>query len=141
MPLLLAPGPVGLDNDSMIVTQSRDGYPETSGRLLEAIQRRGLRVFARIDHAGAAREAGLALPEEEVFVFGSPKAGTPLMQDDPRIGIELPLRMLLWREGNSTMLAHNDPRELADGYSVAEHAETLDQMSTLLRALASEAAG
>ena len=125
----------------MIVTRSRDGYAETSRRLQEVIQRRGLRVFARIDHAGAAREAGLALPEEEVIVFGNPKAGTPLMQDDPRIGIDLPLRMLIWQEGSSTMLAFNDPRDLVERYSVAEHADTLDQMSTLLRALASEAAG
>src|SRR5918996_4391058 len=123
---------------NMTVTQSRDGYAETSRRLLEAIQSRGLRVFARIDHAGAAHEAGLALPEEEVVVFGSPKAGTPLMQDDPRIGIELPLRMLIWREGSSTMLGYNDPRELVDRYSVAEHARTLDEMSSLLGALASE---
>jgi uncharacterized protein (DUF302 family) len=125
----------------MIVTRSRDGYAETSRRLREVIEGRGLRVFARIDHAGAAREAGLALPEEEVIVFGNPKAGTLLMQDDPRIGIELPLRMLIWQEGSSTMLAFNDPRDLVDRYSVAEHADTLDQMSTLLTALASEAAG
>jgi uncharacterized protein (DUF302 family) len=125
----------------MTVTRSRDGYAETSARLLDAIQARGLRVFARIDHAAAAREAGLALSEEEVVVFGSPKAGTPLMQDDPRIGIELPLRMLIWREGSSTMLGYNDPRELVDRYSVAEHARTLDEMSSLLAALASEAAG
>jgi uncharacterized protein (DUF302 family) len=129
------------DNDDMTVTPSRDGYAQTSRRLLEAIQKRGLRVFARIDHAGAARDAGLELPEEEVFVFGSAKAGTPLMRDDPRIGIELPLRMLIWREGSATMLGYNDPRELLDRYSVAEHARTLDDMRALLTALASEAAG
>ena len=98
-------------------------------------------MFARIDHAEAAREAGLALPEEEVFVFGNPKTGTPLMQDDPRIGIELPMRMLIWREGSATMIGYDDPRHLADRYTVAEHAEILDQMSTVLATLASEAAG
>ena len=125
----------------MTVTRSRYGYAETSGRLKEAIERRGLRVFARIDHAGAAREAGLTLSDEEVVIFGSPKAGTPLMQDDPRIGIELPLRMLIWTDGDSAMIGYNDPRDLANRYSVAEHAESLEQMNDLLAALASEAAG
>ena len=124
----------------MNVTRSRYGYAETSGRLKEAIEKRGLRVFARIDHAGAAREAGLTLSDEEVVVFGT-KAGTLLIQDDPRIGIELPLRMLIWSDGDSAMIGYNDPRDLADRYSVAEHAESLEQMNELLAALASEAAG
>ena len=111
----------------MNATRSRDGFTETSRRLREAIERRGLRVFARIDHAGAAREAGLTLSDEEVVIFGSPKAGTPLMQEDPRIGIELPLRMLIWSDGDSAMIGYNDPRDLAHRYSVAGHAEHLSR--------------
>ena len=68
-------------------------------RLITAITSRGLTVFARVDHAAAAREAGMELAAEELVVFGNPRAGTPLMQSDPRIGIELPLRMLVWEDG------------------------------------------
>jgi uncharacterized protein (DUF302 family) len=97
-------------------------------------------VFARIDHAAGARAVGLELADEEVVLFGSPLSGTPLMQDDPQIGIELPLRMLVWREGEQALLGHNDPRELGSAYEVAAHAQTLEQMASLLAALAAEAA-
>jgi uncharacterized protein (DUF302 family) len=124
----------------MIVKRSTSGYAETMRSLVEAIQRRGLTVFARIDHAAGAREVGLELADEEVVVFGSPKSGTPLMQSDPRIGIELPLRILVWRHGEDVMLAYHDPRELAGIYEVAHHRATLQQMATLLDELATEAA-
>ncbi len=125
----------------MVVTRSASSYAETMSSLVAAIERRGLTVFARIDHAAGAREAGLELADEAVVLFGSPRSGTPLMQDDPRIGIELPLRMLVWREGEQVLLGHRDPRELSSRYDVSAHAQTLEQMAVLLDALAAEAAG
>ncbi len=125
----------------VIVKRSASGYAETMSALLEAIERRGLTVFARIDHAAAAGEAGLELAEEEVVLFGSPRAGTPLMQRDRGIGIELPLRMLVWRDGEDVFLGHLDPRELAGAYDVAPLQTTLEQMAALLAELAAEAAG
>jgi uncharacterized protein (DUF302 family) len=125
----------------MIVTRSALSYDETARSLVAAIEQRGLTVFARIDHAAGAREVGMQLDDEQVVLFGSPRSGTPLMQDDPRIGIELPLRMLIWREGEQVLLGHNDPRELSSAYEVAAHTQTLEQMATLLAALAAEAAG
>jgi uncharacterized protein (DUF302 family) len=124
----------------VIVTRSSSAHGETVARLLEAIERRGLKVFARIDHAAAARDAGLELAEEEVVVFGSPQAGTPLMRSDPRIGIELPLRILVWKQGDDVLVGHHDPRTLTSGYEVAEHASTLERMANLLDELAAEAA-
>ena len=125
----------------MLVTRSTSGYAETVKRLTEAIARRGLTVFARFDHAAAAKEAGLELGPEEVVVFGNPRAGTPLMESDPRIGIELPLRMLVWEEGEGALLGYNDPRELAGRYDVELHHATLETMSALLAELAADAAG
>lgn len=124
----------------MIVVRSDVSYAETTRSLVAAIEGRGLTVFARIDHAGGAREAGMELADEEVVLFGNARSGTPLMQEDPRVGIELPLRMLVWRDGEQVLLGHNDPRELARSYDVAAHAQTLEQMATLLDALAAEAA-
>jgi uncharacterized protein (DUF302 family) len=125
---------------AMIVVRSDVSYTETTRSLVAAIERRGLTVFARIDHAAGAREAGMELADEEVVLFGDARSGTPLMQDDPGIGIELPLRMLVWRDGEQVLLGHNDPRELARSYDVSAHAQTLEQMATLLDALAAEAA-
>ena len=125
----------------MIVKRSAYGYRVTVSRLSEAIERRGLRLFSRIDHAAAARAAGLELPDEEVVVFGNPRAGTPLMWSDPRIGIELPLRILVWADAEGVSLGYRDPRELAAGYDVAGFKPTLELMATLLADLAGEAAG
>jgi len=125
----------------MISRRSGSGYVETTASLLAAIERRGLTVFTRIDHAAAAREVGMELADEEVVLFGNPRGGTPLMQDDRRIGIELPLRMLVWREGEDVLLGYRDPRELSGTYEVAGHQGTLEQMAQLLEELAAEAAG
>jgi uncharacterized protein (DUF302 family) len=126
----------------MVVKRSASGYDETVRRLTGAIESRGLTVFARIDHAGAAREAGLELADEQVVVFGNPRAGTPLMQSDPRIGVELPLRILVWADADGAMLGYRDPRELGGAYDVAaEQQPILEQMAGLLGELADEAAG
>lgn len=118
---------------------SSSGYRETLRSLLDAIADRGLTVFAQIDHASAAREIGMELADEVVLVFGNPRAGTPLMQEDPRIGIELPLRLLVWDDGNQTIVGYDDPRDLANRYRITRHAGTLDVMSSLLAEIAYEA--
>ena len=126
----------------MVSKRSASGYSETVLRLVDAIESRGLTVFARIDHAAAAREAGLELADEQVVLFGNPRAGAPLMQSDPRIGVELPLRILVWADADGVVLGYRDPRELAGPYDIAaEHQAILEQMATLLGALADEAAG
>lgn len=119
---------------------SSAGHADTLSRLLEAIATRGLAVFAQIDHAAAAREVGMELANEVVVVFGNPRAGTPLMQADPRIGIELPLRMLVWDASEGTIVGYNDPRDLSSYYNVAPRAAALEAMSSLLGELAREAA-
>lgn len=124
----------------MISVLSSSGFSETLSRLLDAIARRGLTVFAQIDHAAAAREVGMQLANEVVVVFGNPQAGTPLMQDDPRVGIELPLRVLVWEEGSKGVVGYNDPKSLADSYNLTGQGSTLDTMSALLHALANTAA-
>jgi uncharacterized protein (DUF302 family) len=125
----------------MLTTVSSSGHGETVTRLLDAISQKGLMVFAKIDHATAAREAGMDLPDEVVTVFGNPRAGTALMQADPRVGIELPLRILVWDQGGQTIVGYNDPKGLADAYNLTTQAATLDAMSSLLHALANDAAG
>jgi len=119
---------------------SSSGYGETLRRVRDAVARRGLTVFAEIDHAAAAREVGMELAAEVVVVFGNPRAGTPLMQQDRRIGIELPLRLLVWDAGEETIVGYNDPRELAGLYDVAMRAVLLDAMASLLDEIAQESA-
>jgi uncharacterized protein (DUF302 family) len=125
----------------MLTVVSSSGHSATLIRLLESIARRGLTVFAQIDHAAAARGVGMELADEAVVVFGNPRAGTPLMQKDARVGIELPLRILVWDEGGQTIVGYNDPRDLAGAYALSSEAPTLEAMSSLLLAMAGEAAG
>ena len=125
----------------MIVTPSLHTYSQTRRRLLDAIEQRSLTVFALINHAAAARDVDLELADEEVVVFGNPRAGTPLMQSDPRVGIELPLRILIWADADGAKLGFNDPRELAGHYNVAEHGERLSAIADLLATVVGEAAG
>ncbi|MGA7705001.1 MAG: DUF302 domain-containing protein [Solirubrobacteraceae bacterium] len=126
---------------SLIIKRSVSSYADTMRTLLAAIERRGLRVFARIDHAAAAHEVGMVLEEEEVVLFGNPSAGTPLMQSDRSVGIDLPLRILVWREGEQTLLGHGDPRSLSGAYDLAQHTAVLGQMANLLEQLVAEATG
>jgi uncharacterized protein (DUF302 family) len=125
----------------MTIKRSVSSHAETTRALVDAIKRRGLTVFARIDHAAAAREVDMELADEEVVLFGNPRSGTPLMQADPRIGIELPLRILVWREGEQVLVGYRDPRELSGTYDVGSAQPTLEQMAKLLDELASEASG
>jgi uncharacterized protein (DUF302 family) len=125
----------------MLVTRSTFGYVDTVSRLIGAIRSRGLTVFGRIDHAAAGSQAGLELAAEEVVLFGNPRAGTPLMQSDPRVGVELPLRMLVWEDPDGTLVGYRDPLELAARYDVGQHRATLEMMSALLAALAADATG
>jgi len=123
----------------MVERTSARGFDETMRALVDAIEQRDLIIFALIDHAAGAREAGLELEDEQVILFGSPMAGTPLMQADRRIGIELPLRMLVWREDATVHVGYDDPRELASRYDVEATRQTLEQMGALLEALAASA--
>jgi uncharacterized protein (DUF302 family) len=122
----------------MIVKHSSSGYVETGQALVDALDRRGLTLFARIDHAAAARDVGMELADEEVFVFGNPRGGTPLMQADPRVGIDLPLRILLWRDGDIVAVGYRDPRHLAGDYRLDGSEQVLAQMAALLDALSGE---
>jgi uncharacterized protein (DUF302 family) len=81
-------------------------------------------VFARIDHAAGAAQVALALRPTEVLIFGSPKGGTPLMQSVQTIGIDLPLKALVWQDAaGATWLSYNDPTWLAKRHGAGREAE------------------
>jgi uncharacterized protein (DUF302 family) len=118
-------------------------YPvdQTVTRLRGAIERRGITVFAQVDHAAASREAGLELADEQVLIFGDPRAGTLLMQDDARVGYELPLRLLVWSDGATMTIGYRQPAELGERYELDGHVEVLERMAGLLGRLIEEATG
>jgi len=101
----------------------------------------GRTIFARIDHAAGASSAGLSLGPTELLIFANAKAGTPLMQAAPSIGIDLPLKALVWQDASgSTWISYNDPSWLANRHTLAgDLAAVIGNMATALEAVANEA--
>jgi beta-galactosidase len=124
---------------TLTFAESPHAVRPTSDRLVAALHRRELTLFARVDHGGGARAAGLALPDEELLIFGDPRAGTLLMQADPEVGYELPLHVLVWEAGGGTRIGYRHPIELRERYDVEARAEVLDRMGALLEELVAEA--
>jgi uncharacterized protein (DUF302 family) len=109
-----------LSPEGLVTLPCRAGAAETFERLAQAVQDRGMTVFARIDQAQAAASAGLTLRPTFVLLFGNPKAGTPLMQAAPSIAIDLPLKAMVWGEaGAPAQLVYLDPVWLARRHGLA----------------------
>jgi len=90
---------------------SQHSVTTTIERLESLLKERGVMVFARIDFSGDAARAGLTMRPEQMLIFGNPKAGTPLMQSVPAVGLDLPLKALVWQDASGkTQVAYNDPQ-------------------------------
>ena len=127
--------------DGLITIPRSYGPKDTMDRLEAEIKARGMTVFARIDHAAGAAQVGLPLRPTELLIFGSAKAGTPLMQSNQAIGIDLPLKALVWEDAaGKTWLSRNDPGWLAKRHGLGADANrTVDAMAAALDAVAKKA--
>ena len=128
--------------EGLISVPSRYGAKETMDRLEAALRASGVSIFARIDHAAGAAKVGENLRPTELLIFGNPKAGTPLMQAQQSIGIDLPLKALVWQDAMGTVrLSYDDPRWLAQRHGLGtKGADSVARMLALLKTLAGEAA-
>src|SRR5207253_8158229 len=116
--------------------RSRFGPKETMDRLEAEIRAQGLTVFARIDHAAGAAEVGLTLPPTELIIFGNARGGTPLMQSEQTVGIDLPLKALVWQDAaGKTWLSYNEPRWIAQRHGVANAEQVVSNMAAALSAI------
>lgn len=94
---------------------------ETLQRLLALLNDKGLKVFAVVDHSGEAEKAGLAMPPTQLVIFGSPKAGTPVMLAAPTAAIDLPLKVLVWQdESGKSQITFNSPDYLAQRHGIPD---------------------
>jgi len=127
--------------DGLITLESAYGPKDTMDRLEAVVKAKGLTVFARIDHAAGAESVGLPLPPTAVLVFGNARGGTPLMQAAQTIGIDLPLKALVWQDAaGKTLLSYNDPGWIAKRHGLGHEVEaTVGGLSTVLSGLAKAA--
>ena len=138
--LALGGQPAWAQDNGLIVKQSNFGVGETLDRLEALFGDRGIGVAARVDHAAAAEKAGLELKPNQVLIFGNPNLGTPLMQSNPTIGIDLPLKVLSWEDDAGVVwVAYNDPGFLSGRHTITDRDEGFAQMTKVLDALTTAA--
>lgn len=128
--------------DGLTTIPSRHGPKETMDRLEADVRSKGLTVFARIDHAAGAAEAGLPLRPTELLIFGNAKGGTPLMQAAQAVGIDLPLKALVWQDADGKVwLSYNEPSWIAQRHGLGAASEgTVQALAAGIGALAKKAA-
>jgi uncharacterized protein (DUF302 family) len=110
-----------LPDNGLIHLRSPYSVPETLKRLESLLQAKNLTVFARVDHSGEAEKAGLTMHPTQLILFGSPKAGTPLMAASPTLAIDLPLKALAWEDADGQVwLSYNSPDYLKRRHEIPD---------------------
>ena len=107
-------------DDTLVTKLSPRSVEDTVARLSEIAASKGLKVFAVIDHSGEARTAGLDMRDTKVVIFGSPAAGTPVMQAVPQAALDLPLKVLVWDDSGQTTLTYTAPEGLASRWGLED---------------------
>ena len=111
-----------------VVKNSPHTVPVTVAKLNSAIESAGASVAAVVDHAEAAKKAGMELPPTTLVIFGNPKLGTPLMQHNRQMGIDLPMRVLVWQDGDATKIGYVSPESMASDYGIAADNASIRKM-------------
>jgi uncharacterized protein (DUF302 family) len=106
-------------NNGIIDKPSQYSVDETVEKLKGILVAKGVALFALVDHSGEAAKVGLKMPPTKLLIFGSPKAGTPLMQAAPSIAIDLPLKILVWEDAQGKVwVSYNSPAYLQERHNL-----------------------
>ena len=139
--LLLVTTPLFAEQ-GIVSVKSMHNVQETADRLESVLQSKGMNVIARIDHSAAALKAGMALRPTELLIFGNPKVGTPLMQCQQSIALDLPQKALIWEdESGSVWISYNDPEYLVRRHDLKGCTEVIAKVKVALSNFAHVAAG
>lgn len=127
------------DNGLISVRSSHD-VKDTADRLEKALNAKGMTVFTRINHAEGARKVGKNLRPTELVIFGNPKIGTPLMQCNRSVAIDLPQKALIWEDDKGTVwYSYNDADYLAQRHGLGDCAAVLEKVRKALKNFAAAA--
>jgi uncharacterized protein (DUF302 family) len=122
----------------VVTKSSPSSVAETVARLERELEARGVKLFAVIDHSGEAAAAGLRLRDTKLVIFGNPAAGTPVMEAAPLAALDLPLKVLIWADGDQTRISYVDAAELGARYGLSN--ELADRLA-VIDAITDAAAG
>jgi uncharacterized protein (DUF302 family) len=131
-----AANPVKRKN-GIVDVPSNHSVDQTVDRLKDILQAKGVTLFALIDHSGEAEKVGMKMPSTKLLIFGNPKGGTPLMLAAPSVAIDLPLKILIWQDGEGKVwLSYNSPEYLQERHDLPQD---LLQNIAVVAALAAKA--
>ena len=126
--------------DGLVSVKSAHGVADTADKLEAVLAEKGMKVFARIDHAAGAESIGESLNPMQLVIFGNPKVGTGLMKCAGSTGIDLPMKALIWQDGEgATWFGYNDMNYLASRHGMSDCAPLLEKVSGALAAFAKAA--
>lgn len=125
----------------MIKVKSSHNVATTIDRLAAAVEGAGAKVFARIPHSKGAASVGMELTDAEALIFGNPKLGTPALQGAITMGLDLPLRVLAYADGDDVWLIYHDPADVAALHGLPADHPTIAKMQGALKKLTAKAAG
>lgn len=127
--------------DGLQTLQSSHPVGMTVDRLEQKLTSAGFRIFARVDHGAGAKSVGMELPPTQLLIFGKPKGGTALMQSQRTVGIDLPLKYLVWKDAEGKVhVGWNDPAWVTQRHGIADRAPVVKKLTGALRKFATEAA-
>lgn len=116
------------------VKSSAFSVSETVARLENILTKKGITVFANIDHAAGAKKIGSNLPATQLLIFGNPKLGTPLLQNQQTAGIDLPLKAIVWEDSQGKVwLGYNDPSYISNRHEINGQEKIIDKMTGALK--------
>jgi uncharacterized protein (DUF302 family) len=128
--------------EALKVRETKTTVKEAADRLVKAVEEKGLKVAARVDHAAGAKAAGLDMPPTEVIMFGNPKLGTPLMLANPQLAVDLPLKIVIWEAApGRTMIGYTAPDALQARFDIKDKDALFKAMGEALEGFAAAAAG
>ena len=126
--------------EGWIIKDANHSVADTADKLVAIIEKAPPTLFARIDHAAGAKKAGLELPGATMIMFGAPAIGTPIMQQNIKAGLDLPIRVLIWDDNGQTKIGYLDPQALKARYQIAEADEAFKGMAGALKKFTDAAA-
>ena len=125
--------------DGLVVLQSPYSVTESLDRMTALLEKKGIQVTARVPHSRAAADVGIDLRPVELLLFGNPKLGSPLMQSQPTIAIDLPMKMIAWRDAEGQVwIGYNDPAWMAKRHGIKDRDPVVAKMSGVLKGLSAK---
>jgi len=130
-----------LSQEGFQMLKSNNSVTTTIEKLSDILSEKGMKIFAKIDHQKGAIASGLELRPTTLIIFGNPKVGTKLLQCDQRIGVSLPLKMLIWQDEEETVwIGYWSPLDLNNSYHLKDCQEVLNKVKNALSSFAKTAA-